>query len=210
MHKERLQNARDYFDNVTAVAYRQFMQSEVTFLVVHSMAASLFHLAEWVYVHDRAKIQAKYGTQIRYGGELWDKVVGAKVTDADLIRNLATTAKHVKLRFYSNKASKDDPFAGTHQPGRTFISTSPFRDDGQRTYGGSREVSMDEGGREVQLEPIATAVFKFWETLIDEFYPKTADTNSAGSKAARSATLNRLRPVEPALPSPALPSKVRF
>src|SRR4051812_6003654 len=118
MHKEPLQNARDYFDSVTAVAYRQFMQSEVSLMVVHAMAASLFHLAEWVYVHDRAKVQAKYGAQIRYGGELWDKVVGAKIADADLIRDLATTAKHVKLSFSSS--TKNAPFGGAHQPGKTF------------------------------------------------------------------------------------------
>ena len=199
MHTERLQNARDYFENVTAVAYRQFMQSEVSFLVVHAMAASFFHLAEWVFVHDRAKVQAKYGAQIRYGGELWDKVVKAKITDADLIRDLANTAKHVKLGFHS----------GMHQPGKTFISISPVPDDGHPSYGASRDVKMGDGEREVQLESVATAVFKFWEALIDEFYPKV-DAVAAGSKVARSATLNRLRPVEPARSSPALPAKVRF
>ena len=30
---------------------------------------------------------------------------------------------------------------------------------------------MDEGGREVALAPIATDVFRFWESLVDEFDP---------------------------------------
>ena len=195
MHKQQLQSARDYFDNVTTVAYQEFMQSEVTIAVVSAMAASLFHLAEWIYVHDRSKIQAKYGTDIRYGGELWDRVVMRKIADADLIRDLSNTAKHVNLSFHANRPRMGDTSAATHLAAYTVISTSPVS-----AHGGPLAIEPEKAGAGIPLEPIATAVFEFWRALIDEFYPKAA------VKAAPSATRTRVKPqVETALPP-----KMRF
>ena len=195
MHKEQLQNARDYFDNVTTVAYQQFMQSEVTIAVVYSMAASLFHLAEWVYVHDRAKVQAKHRTEIRYGGELWDRVVMRNIPEADLIRDLTNTAKRIKLSFYATKPRAGAPSAGTHLAAYTFISTSPIP-----AHGGPPAIELEKSGTDTPLEPVATAVFEFWRALIEELYPKAA------VKVAPSPIRSRARPqVETALPP-----KMRF
>lgn len=173
MSKQRLENARDYFENITEAAYKQFMHAEVNFLVVYSMAAGLYHIGEWICFHDQAKVQAKFGNQITSAGELWANVVEPSITDAGFIRDLNNAAKHAKLRFDPNKPKKGDPSTNMHHAANTMISMSGFGDGGygQGTYGGTADVKMDEGGREVSLEPIATAVFKFWEALINEFYP---------------------------------------
>jgi hypothetical protein len=83
--EKRLKNARDYFDNITAAAYQQFMDGEVTFLVAYSMADGLYHLTEWVWYHDKAKVQAKFGGHLSSSGDLWQQVENA-ITDAGLIR----------------------------------------------------------------------------------------------------------------------------
>lgn len=189
MSKERLENARDYFDNITAAAYRQFMKSEVTFLVVYSMAAGLYHLAEWVYLHDEAKVQAKYGAHIKSAGALWADVVETSIADAGFIRDLNNAAKHAKLRFDPQKPKKGDPSTAMHHAANTFITSTGWGqgawDEGP--WGGGRQVMMDEAGREVALEPVATAVFNFWEVLIDEFYPKPAPMVVVNSNAPPTA-----------------------
>ena len=188
MNKERLENARDYFDNITATAYQQFKQSEVTFLIVYSMAAGLYHIAEWVHFHDETKVKAKFGARITSAGELWN-VVEQTIADAGFIRDLNNAAKHAKLRFVPQKPKKSDPSTAMHYAANTFIYTSGHGqgESSQRPYGGSREVKMDAGGREVQLEPIATGVFKFWELLIDEFYPTSVPSISVDQKTPPSA-----------------------
>ncbi|WP_318903234.1 hypothetical protein [Sinorhizobium medicae] len=188
MSKERLENTRDYFENITRPAYEQFKNGKVTFLVVYSMAAGLYHIAEWMCEHDLAKVQAKYGAAITAPGQLWHHVVASNVTDAGFVRDLNNAAKHARLRFAP--PGRGGPSTAMHHSANTFIQTSGYGDGGwgNGPYGGAPEVKMDEGGREVLLEPIATALFHFWETLVDEFYPPapTVLTVPAGSPSANS------------------------
>ncbi|MGE0006104.1 MAG: hypothetical protein AB7S92_10950 [Parvibaculaceae bacterium] len=178
----RLENTRDYFDEITKKAYRQFMDGEVTFLVVYSMANGLYHIAEWICLHDLSRVQAKFGAQIDTAPTLWRQVVEKRIVDAGFIRDLNNAAKHAKLRFDPLKPKKGDPSTGMHHAANTFISIAGYGTGGfgRGPYGkGATEVKMDEGSREVSLEPIATQVFQFWETLVDEFYPKPALTISS-------------------------------
>lgn len=174
MSEQRLDNTRRYFDEITETAYRQFMNGEVTFLVIYSMASGLFHIAEWMCHHDLHKVQAKFGSHIDSPAALWHQVVEKNISDAGFIRDLNNAAKHAKLSFDPTKPGRGGPSTGMHHAANTYISTTGWGEGGYGTgpYGGSTAVKMDEGGREVLLEPIATAVFKFWEMLVDEFYPK--------------------------------------
>lgn len=170
MNKDRLENTRDYFENITKAAYRQFVSGEVTFLVVYSLTTGLYHIGEWMCVHDLAKVQGKFGTAILKSTDLWHQVVEQQVPDAGFIRDLNNAAKHAKLNFPTKKGG---PSTAMHHSANTFIQTTGYGEGayGEGPYGGSPEVKMEEGGREVQLEPIATAVFRFWEALVEEFYP---------------------------------------
>lgn len=176
MDKQRLESGRDYFDNIVEPAYQQFMNSKVNFLVVYSMATGLYHIAEWLWVHDEVKLRAKFN--INSSAELWHQIVEPGIPDSGFIRDLNNAAKHAKLKFDPNKPKKSDPSTGMHHSANTSISISGYGEGGYGSggYGGGPEVKMDEGGREVLLEPIATAVFKFWENLVDEFYPKPPPT----------------------------------
>jgi len=167
---ERLENTRDYFKHITQEAYRQFMDGKVTFLVIYSMATGLYHIAEWMWLHDHPKVKEKFGSEIDSAGALWHKVVEREVPGAGLIRDLNNAAKHAKLKFRKNGG----PSTSMHYAANTFIYTSDYGTGryGVGGYGGAREVKMDEGGREVLLEPIATEVFHFWEKLVDEFHPQ--------------------------------------
>ncbi|WLS11919.1 hypothetical protein Q9314_28235 (plasmid) [Shinella sumterensis] len=173
MNKDRLENTRDYFENITKAAYRQFMAGEVTFLAVYSLATGLYHIGEWMCVHDLAKVQAKFGAGIVKSADLWHQVVEKHVPDAGFIRDLNNAAKHAKLTFPTKKGG---PSTAMHHSANTFIQTTGYGEGGygEGPYGGGPEVKMDEGGREVQLEPIATAVFHFWEALVEEFYATPA------------------------------------
>jgi hypothetical protein len=184
--KERLDSTRSYFDEITEKAYRQFVDGKVTFLTIYSMAAGLYHIAEWMCLHDLPKVQSKYGQHIDSAAALWHQVVEKTIPDAGFIRDLNNAAKHAKLRFDPTKSKKGDPSTGMHYAANTFISTSGWGEGGYGTgtYGGAPEVKMDEGGREVSLEPVATAVFQFWESLVNEFHPKPPLTLTVGQTTA--------------------------
>jgi len=111
LSKQRLENARDYFENVVEPAYRDFIVSEVTFLRVFSLAAGLYHMAEWWWFHEEVKIKAKYGAKISSAGKLWNDVVEQQVSNAGFIRDLNNAAKHVRLRFDPQKPKQGDPSA---------------------------------------------------------------------------------------------------
>jgi hypothetical protein len=181
--ERRLTNARDYFDNITAAAYQQFMGNEVTFLTAYSMASGLFHIAEWIWQHDGPKVQAKFGQQIGSHGDLW-RYVESLIPDGGLIRDMNNAAKHVKLSFDPNKPTRRDPSTTMYYAANTSISSTAWSDGsfGHATWGGAPEVKLDEGGRQVPLAPIATAVFKFWEDLMDEFHPRPPQTFSVDLK----------------------------
>ena len=138
------------------------------------MSMGLYHICEWVYLHDLSKLQAKYGNQVNSPAAFWHQVVEHKVPGAGFIRDLNNASKHAKLRFDPTNPKKGDPSTGMHHAANTFISTTGWGQGGFGTslYGGGAQVKMDEGNREVMLEPIATAVFLFWECLMDEFHPK--------------------------------------
>jgi hypothetical protein len=178
MSEQRLCNSRDYFDEITEKAYRQFMDGKVTFLTVYSMATGLFHIAEWICLHDLPKVQAKFGTHVDSAAALWHQVVENTIPDAGFIRDLNNAAKHAKLRFDPSKPKKGDPSTGMHHAANTLISIAGWGEGGYGIgpWGGSTDVKMDDGGRKVSLEPIATSVFQFWETLVNEFHPKTQVT----------------------------------
>lgn len=126
-----------------------------------------------MWFHEEVNVKAKYGAQISSAGQLWNDVVERQIADAGFIRDLNNAAKHVKLSFNPQKPKRGDPSTSMHFAANTFISTSAYGVGGfgGGGFGGAPEVKMDEGGRVVALEPIATAVFKFWEALVDEFDP---------------------------------------
>lgn len=183
MNKERLENTRDYFENITKAAYRQFMAGEVNFLIVYSLATGLYHIGEWMCLHDLPKLQAKFGRGIVTSADLWHQIVERRVPDAGFIRDLNNAAKHARLRFPTGR-----PSTAMHHSANTFIQTVGYGEGGygHGPYGGAPEVKMDEGGREVQLEPIATEVFRFWEALVDEFYPVPLVVVTTGPPTANS------------------------
>lgn len=179
MPSERLESARDYFDNIVEPGYQAFMNERTTFLIVYSMANGLYHFSEWLCFHHRDKIKAKYGSSVDTGGALWASVIEQRVTDAGFIRDLNNAAKHTKLRFDPNKPKNSDPSTGMHYAANTHIYTAGFGEGGYGEGawgGGQRDVKMDENGREVLLEPIATELYNFWKALIDEIAPRPAQT----------------------------------
>lgn len=188
MSEQRLDNTRRFFDEITEKSYRQFMDGEVSFLVIYAMAYGLYHMADWMGHHDISSVQAKFGIHINNGGALWHEIVEKNIPDAGFIRDLNNSAKHAKLSFDPAKPRKGGPSTGMHHAANTFISMTGWGVGGYGVgpFGGTPEVKMDEGGRVVLLEPIATGVFKFWEALVDEFYPKShvlISTHSAAPSA---------------------------
>jgi hypothetical protein len=181
MGELRLLDDRDYFDHIAEPAYRQFKDGEVTFLVAYSMAAGLYHIAEWVWYHDEAKVKVKF-PGVTSGGALWEEVEKA-VPDAGLIRDMNNAAKHVKLSFDPNKPKKRDPSTTMYYAANSSISTGGFDSASfdAKAFDGEKQFKLDEGGRTIPLEPIATQVFEFWEKLINELRPRASVTITTGS-----------------------------
>jgi len=103
---ERLENTRDYFKHITQEAYRQFMDGKVTFLVIYSMATGLYHIAEWMWLHDHPKVKEEFGSEIDSAGALWHKVVEREVPGAGLIRDLTTLQNTPSLSFARTEAHR--------------------------------------------------------------------------------------------------------
>jgi len=171
----RLSNARDFFAHITEPAYMRFKDGEVTFLIAYSMAAGLYHIAEWVWYHDKVKVIAKFGSTITSSSDLW-LLIETKITNAGYIRDFNNAAKHVKLTFDPKKKTKRNPSTGMHYAANTMLTTSAYGEGGfgRGAFGGGPVLTFHDGGQTIFLELVATELFLFWKRLIENFYPIAA------------------------------------
>lgn len=67
------------------------------------------------------------------------------------------------MSFDPSKPKKRDPSTTMYYAANTSISSTGWGEGGfgQGNFGGTPEMKLDEGGRQVGLAPIATAVFTF-------------------------------------------------
>ncbi|WP_373085702.1 hypothetical protein [Sneathiella sp.] len=161
----QLRDAEDFFEQVAKPAYKQFSEGNPDFLNVFSMVNSMFNMAEWLFHHNRAQVQAKFGKNINSGGRLWKVVVETEVVGAGLIRDVANSSKHVILA--------QQPSTDVRSAEDTGITTPVFApgifDSG--IFQTSSRVLVQDGKRQIPLEPIAEEVFLLWGSLIGQFYP---------------------------------------
>ena len=172
MTEQRLLNSRDYFENVVKLAYERFSNSEANFLDAYSLAMGLYHMHEWVFHHDLAKVKSKFGIEVRTAGKLW-KFVESEIEGAGLIRDMNNAAKHVKLQFDPGHPQARDPSTEMHDAANTSIASFGYGEGsfGIGPFGGKSFFVLDVGGKTVSLRPVATDVYNYWECLIKEFYP---------------------------------------
>lgn len=162
----QLQNAKDFFEQVAKPAYKQFSDGNPDFLNVFAMANSMFNMAEWLFHHNKAQVQAKFGKKnTNSGGHLWKVVVEKQVIGAGLIRDVANSSKHAILTQKPSTDVRSAEDTGITTP----VFDSGIFDSG--IFQTSSRVLVQDGKRQVPLEPIAEEVFLFWESLIGEFYP---------------------------------------
>lgn len=171
-----LTSARDYFEEVLKPAYNDFFASPSSFKNAYAMTNSLYHFHEWIWFYQEAALTQKFA--ITKKSDLWHQVVEQQVPDAGLIRDLNNVSKHVELKIGSNPSTQMHHSANTH-----IVSTGyGVGGYGVGRYGGNN-VQLDEGGRNVSLDVVATALFGFWHVLIDEVEPLPTITVSATNTA---------------------------
>ncbi len=169
MVRTSLTSARDYFEEVLKPAYNQFFAEASSFHNVYAMANSLYHINEWIWYYQEAKLMAKY--PVTNKNTLWHDIVEKEVSDAGLVRDLNNVSKHVELKIGQGAT----PSSQMHHSANTHITYPGYGEGG---YGMGRhsggETKMMEGRREVLLDDVAKELFAFWEKLIDEVDPKPA------------------------------------
>lgn len=167
-----LNNARDFFDEVTKPCYDDFFNSPSTFKNAFAMAMSLFNIHEWIFEFDRHRVQRKYKVNFSTAGEFW-KNVESIVPEAKFIRDLSNASKHVRLRL---KPSTSMTHIANTQISVTTSGGGAFRTS---MYRRSPSVKMEDKNAQIELDVCAQKLFAYWEKLIEELYP-TVITLPAG------------------------------
>jgi hypothetical protein len=160
----KLNNPRDFFEEITKPFFHDFFSQNSTFKNAFGLAMSLFNIHEWVFEFDKAKIETKYNQTFSGPGSFWKKVESL-VPEAKYIRDLSNASKHVRLTIR--------PSTSMTHIANTSISISGWGNAGfdATRYGSQPTVTMADGTLDVSLDECAKKVFSYWETLIEELYP---------------------------------------
>lgn len=160
-----LDSPRDFFEEVTRPNYEEFFASPSSFRGAFSLVMGLFNINEWVFVYEKAAVETKFGKTFASSGALWEEIQN-QVLEARFIRDLSNASKHVKLKIKPSTSM-------THIT-NTEIQVSTH--DGSLKYNGQGRhgpsvVFHDRDGV-IYLDDCARNLFKFWEDLINELYPR--------------------------------------
>jgi hypothetical protein len=152
-----------FFDEVAKPSFDDFMNTESSFRTAFNAVTALFHLHEWIWEFDRAKIEAKYSQTFASQGVFW-KFIESKAPLAGFVRDLANASKHVRLTI--------KPSTSITHIANTTIQTVGF---GEGLYGVGRysapNVIIRDGSKDVNLDDCVKELFQFWSDLVADLYP---------------------------------------
>jgi hypothetical protein len=164
---------QDYWDEIVIEDYNAFMSEQDSFRHAFHCAVSLFHMHDWVYVTHKGAIDVMFQFTDRKHNvtkPVQDEVqfanaLGDMHPDFELIRQVATTAKHLAR----TKSQSPHPSAPTHAANTGvqniggYFSPSYFSPRYFGSYFGNRRRVMIEPN--IDFADKATSVFQMWVSL---------------------------------------------
>jgi hypothetical protein len=141
-----IQTPQDYWDHILVLDYNDCMASADDLRLAFHCAVSLFHMTDWVYITHKSKIDASFrfkdkaGTTRPVSNEKeFANALRDIHADFELIRQIANTAKHLKLTNTSTH-----PNAQSHAANTAIQSTGYGQGGfGQGPYGGTPRVIVN-------------------------------------------------------------------
>ena len=165
-----IQTPHEFWDDVVVPDYDDFLGKIDDLRLALHCAISLFHMADWVYVTHKAMIDAAFTFKDKTGiprsvsdEKEFANALGDAHRNFELIRQIANTAKHLKLKRVSSHPNAPSHAANTAVQG-TGWGQGGF---GQGPFGGAPRVMLANhpGQADFEFSDIAESVFKMWQGL---------------------------------------------
>ena len=157
-----LDDAKAFFEEIVKTSHDAFITNPSTFSSAFNAATALFHMHEWVYEFKKSEIESKYAQPFSSKGAFWG-FVESSVFKAKYIRDLANSAKHIRLTI--------KPSTSMTHIANTSIRIVRY---GEGAYGAGRysaaSIVMKDNAADISLDECVTDLFAFWRNLIGELY----------------------------------------
>lgn len=138
-------------------------------------AISLFHLHDWIYVAHKADIDKNLTFEDKSGASRpvhdrrsFANALGDLHPDFELIREIANSAKHLKLREpCTNPSSRSHPSAPS-DAANTRVQATGWGEGGfgKGPFGGTPRVMLQgPEGQDLEFSDLAKSTYEMWKTL---------------------------------------------
>ncbi len=171
MKISRIQTPQEFWDGVVVPDYNDFKSSIDDLRLAFHCAISLFHMSDWIYETHKVVINGTLRFNDRKTGKSkpvnrateYANYISDSHPDFELIRQIANTAKHLKLTSTSPHPNAPSHAANT-AVGRTGWGQGSW---GQGPWGGTPRVMLANhpGQTDLEFTAIAQSVFEMWLTL---------------------------------------------
>lgn len=153
-----MNSARMFYDLIVTPACKEFFDTQSSFRTMFNVATALFHMRDWLYVHNRTELEKHFQLTFASGSKLWHHIEQQE-SKAKYIRDVANASKHVVLTIRPSTTM-------THIA-NTYIESSTYGAGGYGTgrYG-APNAKMDDGGQPVSFDDCAMAVKRYWDELL--------------------------------------------
>lgn len=166
-----IQTPQEFWTNVVCPDYTDFMAKINDLRLAFHCAISLFHMADWIYETHKTAIDSTFMFKDRRTGaptpvsrvSEFANAISDTYPDFELIRQIANTAKHLKL-----SSTSPHPNAPSHAANTAVQSTGYGQGGfGQGPFGGTPRVMLANhpGQPDFEFSTIATSVFNMWQAL---------------------------------------------
>ena len=151
---------QDFLERVLTPDYDDFFNNPASLRLAFHLSTSLHHMHEWIYAWYRTELEQYFGTILPNAYSVWLQVEAINA-DFGYIRDIANASKHFSLIRSSTPA---------RHVSNTVIQTSQLSGRGNKLSenmilsGGN--VVADSGGRDLEFDPLARALYAFWKSLI--------------------------------------------
>jgi hypothetical protein len=165
---QKIDDYKKYWNEVVIPDYNDFFAALDDLRKAFHCAASLFHMADWLYHGNKAYIDANFTWKDGNGvpKPVTDEKTFANAVrdlhpDFELIRNIANSGKHLEIKKGKHAAS---PVSAAN----TYVSTTGFGIGGfgMGPFGGTQRVRQEgPGGADLELSDLAESVRDMWIKL---------------------------------------------
>ena len=156
-------NCAEYWTEILVPDFDDFMKQIDDLRKAFHCAISLFHMCDWIYVAYQSEISSTFTYTDRHGAtqavsdeRSFANALRDLYREFELVRGIANSAKHLKLRGIGGHADSPSNAANTK------VQSTGW---GEGSWGGGPRVMLQATGRDYEFSAIATAVRDMWTQL---------------------------------------------